>query len=129
MRPPSQTQLRDPLSRCAWLLTWNCCIAGRGFAQELFTAAPSAGVDIVLAAAYTLGSESEIDHAARQLAQSGARVIILLAFDSDIEALTSAADRNGVLGTGYTWITTTEIPVDSVIAASADPQKTRQQLT
>eukprot|EP00961_Rhodomonas_salina_P122272 1646590-Rhodomonas_salina.1 len=102
---------------------------GRGMAQNLLSSVSDFGIEILQAAPFALGDEAGIEDAVRQVAQSRARVLLSLAFDSDLEALTASADRHGLLGQGYTWISLIEISPDDVIAASADPQKTRERLT
>eukprot|EP00961_Rhodomonas_salina_P261742 3537412-Rhodomonas_salina.1 len=102
---------------------------GRGLFQDTATSAASLGVTVVQSALFELGDEAEIDDAIGQVARSGSRIIIVIVFVSDVEAVATSAERHGMMGQGYAWIIPNPISLLDVIAASADPQKTVERLT
>eukprot|EP00961_Rhodomonas_salina_P189132 2551849-Rhodomonas_salina.1 len=102
---------------------------GRGLAQDLAAAAPNAGVEILVTAQFALGERSQIQLAVSRLVETGARIIICLAFNSDVSQIAQIADNAGMLDAGFAWITTNDFALDSVLSASEDPEKTQEQLT
>eukprot|EP00961_Rhodomonas_salina_P276088 3729805-Rhodomonas_salina.1 len=97
---------------------------GRGFFQDIGEAASRAGVDVVTTPSFALGDQTTIEQAVEQVAESGARVTICAAFDTDIAAIAAAADSLGLLRSGYAWIVGNSVSVEALMSASPHPAST-----
>eukprot|EP00961_Rhodomonas_salina_P264752 3578331-Rhodomonas_salina.1 len=101
---------------------------GRGYAWDAMSSARKNGVEVVIAAGFALGDRSEVAGAVRQVAESGARITVCLAFAADMAVIAAEVDSQGLLSTGHAWIIH-RTALKDVVAASDEPDKTLQRLT
>lgn len=82
----------------------------------------------MVAAVFFLDDLSEIDAAVGRLAQSGVRIAVCASFEPELSDIAAAAERHGMLHTGYAWILVGSPSLQDVISHSQDPEKTQQRL-
>eukprot|EP00961_Rhodomonas_salina_P118601 1596905-Rhodomonas_salina.1 len=102
---------------------------GRGFAQDATVAAREAGIEIAISVGFGLGDRSGTEDAIGQISQSGARVTLCAVFQSDLAAVASVADEQGMIGTGYAWVIAGYTSIDGVLDQIPDPASTLARLT
>lgn len=76
---------------------------GRGFAQDLESSCAQLGVDVVANVRYLVNDDQTMDDAISGVAKSGARVFLLVVFESDLYDIVETANRYGLIGKGYSW--------------------------
>eukprot|EP00961_Rhodomonas_salina_P133777 1800196-Rhodomonas_salina.1 len=101
---------------------------GRAYSQDAASLAASVGVQVAASAGFLRGDEAQIAAAVRRVAESGARVTLVVAENLDIAPVADAADNLGLLAAGYAWIADDSLSLGAVFAASPDPDRTRGQL-
>lgn len=127
---PTDTVLTNALANIMVELSWAkfAIIAmddvyGRRFAQGLISQANLLEKEVETYEQYRLGNAADISRAVKNVKDSGVRIIVALAFTSDIEKIAVAANQEGIGGRGYVWITgdlSTE-NLAAVIAGGSDP--------
>lgn len=85
-------------------LTSCASCAGRSFKQDLETSASHVGINVAVSAKYLFSDVNTIRKGVAGIRESGVRVIIVVAFEDDIELISRVAEEEGVRD-GYTWIT------------------------
>ena len=126
---PSDSVLTDALSNICKALSWNsiAIIAmddsfGRGFAQDLIGKTSQLGISVDAYQLYPIGDTSAIANAVRAVKNAGTKIVICLAFEADIENIAVAANKEGIGGRGYVWITGDSIQdLNSLVAGSSEP--------
>eukprot|EP00961_Rhodomonas_salina_P301484 3940482-Rhodomonas_salina.1 len=101
---------------------------GRAFQSEAMNEASLLGMQAV-AFGFALADASAIERAVSQIADSGVRITLFIAFEQDIAAVAAAADRHGLLATGHAWIAANEFSIESVLLSSAEPARTVEQMS
>eukprot|EP00961_Rhodomonas_salina_P272628 3683734-Rhodomonas_salina.1 len=102
---------------------------GRGFARDAVSSASDIALRVVLSIEFRLGDSSSMEQAIRELAESGARITLCIAFKSDIAAIAAIADEYGMLKTGYAWIAPEGTLTLEAVALSPNPESTRKHLS
>eukprot|EP00961_Rhodomonas_salina_P138434 1862093-Rhodomonas_salina.1 len=108
-------------------MSWVACASG--FVQDANVAANNLGVDVVVSVEFELGDRSEIENAVSQIARSGARITLCIAFDNDMATIAAVADEYGMVDSGFAWIVFQEQLTAEVLASSPDPESTVRQLS
>jgi hypothetical protein len=96
--------------------------------QDLTNAGIAIGVEIMSTILYKLGDEAGIREVVAAIGESVARVIVVIAYDSDLPAIAAAADEEEMLTPGYAWVLNNGNNIHYAVESSPNPEKTRKQL-
>eukprot|EP00961_Rhodomonas_salina_P236836 3201228-Rhodomonas_salina.1 len=76
---------------------------GRGFAQDLESSCAHLGVDVIANVRYLVNDDETTEEAISGVAKSGARVFLIVVFESDLYNIVTVASRHGLIGKGFSW--------------------------
>lgn len=96
---------------------------GNSFNTAFYKYANEYGVSILTSQQYNRGDAASIRRAVKVLASSGARILVVGAASADALMILEAADEEGIIGRGYTWIGAIGQPA-TVLAQSKNATRT-----
>lgn len=76
-----------------------------GYSQDLASSAGVYGLTVATAQKYTSGSWDSIRQAMVNIKQANVRVIVCIAFSSDMDAILQLSEEVGTSGRGWVWLT------------------------
>ena len=98
------------------------------YAQGLRTNSPAAGVTVVATASFERNQFNTMESAVTNIRNSGVNIIVAVVFEADGAALAYEANRQGLIGENYVWITTDALTTESVTVDATTDQDLARQL-